>query len=154
MDLSDNIVIYFVINEILVQVNIMGIELRWLSTEKTRIHIIFEQSWTLDEFQYMVLRVRDMIEAQDHPVHVIANFTFSATPSSSMLLGMTFAMNRMAGNFGVAVVVTQNETIHHLAKTAISMHHELQQRVYIVRSLEVAERILAHQKKQKSAVAR
>lgn len=132
----------------------MGIQLRWLSTEKTRIHIIFEQNWTLDDFQYMVLRVRDMIESQDHPVHVIANFTFSVIPSPSMLPGIPFAMNHMARNLGAAIVVTDNEMIRHLVKTAISMYYDFQRWVYIVESLEVAERILAHQKKQKWVVSR
>ena len=132
----------------------MGIQLRWLSAEKTRIHIIFDQSWTLDDFQHMVLQVRDMIETQEHPVHMVVDFSLSATPSSSMLLGIPFAMNHMARNFGAAVVITQNETIHHLAKTAISMHYGLQRRVHIVKSLELAERILEHQQKQKWAIPR
>lgn len=130
----------------------MGIQIRWFGNEQTRIHIVFETDWTLDDFQQMILQVRDMIQSQTHPVHIIANFTFSSTPSSSMLLGIPFAVNHMAHNLGIAVVITENETIQHLAKTATSMHYDLQKRVYIVKSLEVAERILAHHKKQKTAL--
>lgn len=131
----------------------MGIQIRWFGNEQTRIHIIFEASWTPDDFQHMVLQVRDMIQSQTQPVHVIANFTFSSTPSASMLLAIPFAVNHMAHNLGIAIVITENDTIHHLAKTAISMHHDLQRRVYIVKSLEVADRILTHQKKQKRVFA-
>lgn len=132
----------------------MGIRFRWSGRDHTRIHILFEEDWTLTDFQEMVLDVSHMIQSQTHTVHAIANFTFSKTPTSKALVGIPFAINHMTANLGLAIVITDNDFIRHLANTAASMDYALKQRVHIVDSLEMAEQVITSRQKQKWAVAR
>jgi|GEM_PF-3286062 len=127
----------------------MSIYLNWYDENERELHIQFDGMWTLDDFQDMIFNVDAMIGSKPHVVHVIADFTNSAPPSTAILPGIAIAVRHMNMNFGVAVILSQNELVNQLVQTATSMHPVLRQRVYVVNSLDVAGRIMSHYEKQR-----
>lgn len=131
----------------------MTIHISWYDEEKRKLHICFNGLWTLDDFQNMILQVNDMIESQSHMVHVIADLSDCAPPSTAVLPAIGSAIRNFEADWGVAVVLSKNNMLEHLVRTITSMYPSLRQRVYVVESLEIGKRIMTHFEKQRRVTA-
>jgi hypothetical protein len=119
----------------------MPIKSEWGNPQKTIIHSVFGETWTLDEYHAMIDTMHKMVVSVDHPVHFISDFSKSKASPAKLLSTGRHVENTMTQNSGINVIVNANGFLKALANVSQRMFLKDVQ-LYFADSVEEAYQIV------------
>lgn len=119
----------------------MPIQVSWGNPEKTIVHSVFSEEWTLEEAHNMIDDMHKLTSSVDYTVHSILDFTTSKTSPTRILSMGQHIEKRKVPNTGVAVIVKANNFIKAIAQLVTKMFVR-NTNTYFADSLEEAYQII------------
>lgn len=120
----------------------MSIQIHWLDDEQTLLNLNFSGTFTLEDFYQTINKTQAMIAAEQHTVHVIADFTQCDSISSKLLAAAKYTANAITPNLGAAVVISNSVMLNTLVHTALITQKTLQNYVSLAACYEKAFKII------------
>ena len=119
----------------------MPIQTEWGNPQKTVIHSVFGETWTLDEYHAMIDTMHKMVISVDHPVHFISDFSSSKASPAKLLSTGRHVENTMTENSGINVIVNANGFLKAMASVSQKLFLK-DVKIYFADSMEEAYQII------------
>ena|SRR5689334_12914000 len=94
----------------------MTIEVKWDNDEQIIIRWNFVGRWTEQELHEAIRQSNELVEAQDHTVNHIIDFSRAEGLPPNIISGAKNAINQMPKNLGQVVVLTEGRAINVMAE--------------------------------------
>lgn len=121
----------------------MPIHVYWHDETRTILRENFVGTWSVDDFIYVVDQVYDMIEAVNHPVSIIADFTQNTTPLMTIFTRIRFSQaayldSRTHPNYRQTFILGATVTLEIVLRVSAQFIPRLTANIYTADSLEEA----------------
>lgn len=132
----------------------MGVSVTWDNAEKTVIRYDFEGSWSWDEAQQALAKVKVMMGTVDHVVDFIADLRSCRSQPTDLLNKALQVARRTPANTGILVMVGANRFIQSLYTVFKRVYADLAGETMFVDTLEDARAFIEQRRAQRRAQQR
>ncbi len=118
----------------------------WDNSEKTIVRMTYAGKWTWKDFYDTNMASVALAQTVEHRIHVIADFRHSqGIPGGNPLIHARNAMAVMPDNWGILVIVTDNQIIGRLVSIFRMTFRRLGQKTFLAANMDEAYRLIAQQ---------
>ena len=99
----------------------MPVQVSWGNPQKTIIHAVFGEAWTLEEYHAMIDDIHKLVTSVDHTVHIISDFSANRVSPAKMLSAGRHVENRKTPNSGINIIVNAGSFLKAMAQVSMRL---------------------------------
>ena len=121
----------------------MPINMNWVSDDHRILLQTFSGRWLLDDYHKMVDEAAHLLADVDYRVHIITDWTDSASNPPNLMAGARYAEKKLPDNQGVVVYVNADVVIKAFLKIAQTLRMKAAENLYLANSVDEALAIIS-----------